>query len=495
MVVVGGGITGLVAAYRLARLAAAERTFGVTLVEATEHLGGKLRTSVFMGHDVDEGADAFLRRDPAALELADELGLGERLVAPAQSTALIVRRRRKPRSAQRLALVPLGSSHVLGVPTGLWSLARSGLVGPLAVARAGLDLLMPDNWKGTDESVGAMVRRRLGHGVADGLVGPLLGGINAGDIDQMDAEAVAPQLARLGRRGGSLMRAARDHVADATRLAASGSASGAAGHTASGATPPPVFASFDGGMSVLVDRLTDALKRAAVELRTGAAVERLTAVSGTQVGWRVTLDDGSHADADAVVLATPAHQAAPMLADVDAEVARSLADVAFASVAIVTLGYSRSDVKATLNAAGALVPRQLGLLTTAASFGSSKWPHWADAERVVIRASVGRVDDRRFCDLDDDELVERVAGEVGGLLEIDQQPLSKRVSRWADSLPQYTTGHTTRVRQLRAQLTAGAPGLVLAGASYDGIGIPACVSSGNRAAQAVADHLAHLPVS
>ncbi len=491
VVVVGGGIAGLVAAYRLARHADTVQPLEVTLLEASARLGGKLATTPFMDHDVDEGADAFLRRDPAALSLAQELGLGDRLVSPATGIALIARRRRRRLwrrrdvGAGRLALRPLPSEHVLGVPASYVGLARSGLVGPLGVARAGLDLLMPDNWKGVDEPVGAIVRRRLGGGVADGVVGPLLGGINAGDIDQMEAAAVAPPLAAIARRGGSLMRAAKDHLTEAAASRAS-------------SEPPPVFASFDGGMGVLVGRLADVLASepvasGTVNVRVNVAVHAVSANAHPR--WRVSLDDGTHLDADAVVLATPAHQTAKVLRGVAPNVARGLAEVPFASVAIITLGYERASVGARLEAAGALVPRHLGLLMTACSFGSSKWPHWASEDHVVVRASVGRVGDTRLLDLDDDELVDRVASEVSELLLIDGPPLASRVSRWADSMPQYTTGHIGRVRQLRAELAAGAPGLLLAGASYDGLGIPACVRQGTEAAQAAVDHLAHLTVA
>lgn len=503
VVVVGGGITGLTAAYRLAQYAAPAGGVDVTLVEASSQLGGKLLTTPFLGHDVDEGADAFLRRDPAALELADELGLSERLVTPAAGTALIVRsRRRKFGHARRLTMVPLPSQHVLGVPVGVMSLARSGVVGPLGLVRATLDLVMPDNWTGTDEPVGSLIRRRLGDGVADGLVGPLLGGINAGDIDQMETTAVAPPLAKLARRGGSLMRAAKDHLAE-TASSVSG-----------GAPQAPIFASFDGGMGVLVDRLVEALTSASgtsapgtsapVTVRTATAVRDVVRVAPETARdglapdaarrWRVALDDGAHLDADAVVLTAPAHQTSRMLGGIAPTVARGLAGVPFASVAIVTLGYERASVGVPLDAAGALVPRQLGLLTTACSFGSSKWPHWADADTEVFRASVGRDTDRRWRDLDDDELVRKVSDELSRLLNIDGPPLGTRVSRWANSMPQYTTGHTARVRQLRAELAASAPGLVLAGASYEGLGVPACVRQGTEAARAALGHLA-LPAS
>jgi oxygen-dependent protoporphyrinogen oxidase len=443
--VVGGGIAGLSAAYELVRLGR-----DVVLLEAGDRLGGKIRTTPFAGRMVDEGPDAFLARVPWAVELCKELGLSDDLVSPATGSALVW---------AKGALRPIPEGVVLGVPTGIPALARSGLLSPAGLLRAGLDLVLPRRGELDSDSVGTLVRRRMGAEVLELLVDPLLGGINAGDADRLSLAASAPQLADAARRSRSLVLGLRG---------------------APKAAPGPVFYAHPGGMERLVDALVAHLGPA--DVRLGAAVEAIVPTDRRGGGAAYRLEPAG-VDADGVVVAVPAPAAATMLADAAPDAAALLRGIEYASVALVTLAFPSSAVARPLEVSGYLVPRREGRLTTAVSWASSKWAHLG-GDQVVVRASAGRFGDRRAMDLDDGALVAAVLDELAEATGVEGPPAEVRVSRWSDSFPQYTPGHLDRVDRLERSVAARLPGVRLAGAAYRGVGIPACVRAGREAARA-----------
>ena len=460
-VVIGGGISGMTAAYRLA---ASDTPLDITLLERGPRLGGKIKTTRFAGADIDEAADAFLTRVPWAIELCTELGLDDRFISPAAGNAYLVSRGK---------LRPIPDKTVLGVPTSLRALMASRVVSPLAMARAGLDLVKPDNWPGEDESVAELVSRRLGPEIAERLVDPLVSGIMASDTRNLSAQIVTPQLAEAARKNRSLIKALRSQRAAA----------------AANAPNQPVFYSFEGGIGVLVDRLARALQDVDIRLSTAA-----NSLDRSEDGGYVVQTDGGPIEADVVVLATPA-RAAAQLAGPHAPVADAvLGSVEYASVSLVAIAMDASSVSHPLDGSGFLVPHAEQMLMTACSWGHRKWPHWnPDGDKVIFRVSAGRFGDDRAMHLDDDELVETLLGELAGLLDIDGTVLEWRVSRWPDSFPQYPPGHSAEVTRAEADLAKHLPGVVLCGASYRGVGIPACIRSGNEAAAHAIDHLATLP--
>jgi len=450
--VVGGGIAGLAAAWQARQLRPDAR---VVVLEQSGQVGGKLRASEVGGVVVDEGADSMLRRVPDALRLAREVGLGSELSSPRTGAASVW---------TRGALRPLPAGTVLGVPADLASLARSGVLTTRGLHRVPLDLVLPGVPVRDDVAVGALVARRLGREVVDRLVDPLLGGVYAGRADDLSLHATLPQLAGPASRSRSLLLAA---------LAA---------RPESGAAAGPVFAGLPGGLG----RLPGAVAAASgAQVRLGVTVHGLRR---TQQGWRLLT--GSAADpgevrADVVVLAVPAAPAARLLRDVAPQAAHDVGGTDYASVGIVTLVL---DGPAPGTGSGYLVPAVEGRTTKAVTFTSRKWRHFEPAP-AVVRASVGRAGEATVLQRDDAELVEAVRAELVAALGPLPPVLGSRVTRWGGGLPQYAVGHLDRVARVRGALEPLA-GLAVAGAAYDGVGVPACVASGRSAARAA---LAALP--
>lgn len=439
--VIGAGITGLAAAWELERAG-----HEAVVHEAADRIGGKLRSSAVpgLGFALDEGADAFLARVPDALELCAELGIDE-LVHPATGSAWVW---------ANDALHPLPKAQLLGVPTDLDELAGGGLLSPAGLARARADLDSDAPPVTQDLSVGALVRSRLGDEVCDHLVEPLLGGINGGEADGLSVEACAPQIWAVAGRGGSLVRAAAEVKAATTPSDA------------------PVFATPAEGMAVLPRRLADAL---GAEVRTGLTPPPVETGPGTVRVAGETFDG--------VVIATPADAAAPLLTLVAPEAADVLAATEFASVVMVTVVAERAAVDHPLEGSGVVVARDSDLSITACSFGSSKWAHWDDGEHAVFRISLGHDGDPAdWCARDDDLLTATALTDLQRILGTAVSPVGVRVGRWARSFPQYRPGHLSRVADVRDTL-AGAGPIALAGMSYDGIGVPACIRSGRTAAR------------
>jgi oxygen-dependent protoporphyrinogen oxidase len=467
--VVGGGIAGLSAAWALSSAIPAVH---VVVLESDERLGGKLHTGAIGGRAVDLGPDAFLARRPEAVALCRELGLGDELISPGSRTAYVWARGR---------LRPLPGGLALGVPTRLGPLARSGIVSPLGLGRAAVDLLgMPPRRRaaahaGADRAVADITRRRLGREVTELLVDPLIGGIHAGDTTQMSAAAVFPSLLDAAARGGSLMRALRGAAPPVT-----------SGHTEAGHGAPPVFLTVRGGLSRLIDALADALGARGVELRVRSPVTHIelrNPAGGEGSRWALRTPRGTIA-ADAVVVATAAGAAAALLGPVDHSVAAMLGAIDYSDVTVVTLQVPEEGVGRPLDGTGFLVPSRAGCLITACTWLTSKWPELKRPGDVVLRASIGRFGDDRAAPLSDLDIVRRVLDELGPMLDLRSPPTQAVVTRWAEAFPQYAVGHVERVAAIEAAV-ARLPRLALAGAAFHGVGIPACIASGRQAAGTV----------
>ncbi|MCF4140943.1 protoporphyrinogen oxidase [Streptomyces sp. Tue 6430] len=449
VVVVGAGIAGLAAAHRLL-----ERGARVTVLEASERVGGKLLPGEIAGVRVDLGAESMLARRPEAVTLAREAGLGERLQPPATATASVW---------TRGALRPMPKGHVMGVPGTAAALA--GLLSDEGLARIARDADLPRTEIGEDVAVGEYVAARLGREVVDRLVEPLLGGVYAGDAYRISMRSAVPQLFEAARTHRSLTEAVRDIQAKA------------AAHQQTG----PVFLGIEGGVGSLPLAVA-----ASVEARGGEILTR-TPVSALRRdpagGWRVTAGDRV-LHADGVVVAVPAPAAATLLAAESPGAAAELRTVEYASMALVTLAFRRSEAVLP-DGSGFLVPPVDGRTVKASTFASRKWGWIADEDPdvTVLRTSVGRYGETEILERSDAGLVDVSRHDLKAAVGLDATPLETRVTRWTDGLPQYPVGHHARVARVREHL-AGLPGLAVCGAAYDGVGIPACIASAYAAADA-----------
>lgn len=442
--VIGGGITGAAAAFEAT--ASAE---SVTLFEADDRVGGKMASTPFAGvAHVDAAADAFLARVPDAVALAAEVGLGDELVHPEKVGAAVW--------YDRMHDIPEGL--VLGVPGNPLALARSGLLTWRGKARAALEPFLPRTSLAPD-SIGAFVRARFGDEVHERLVDALVGSIYAADTDRFSLAEI-PQLAALGTHRSLLLGARKIAAKNA------GTAS---------ATAAPIFATPSGGMPRLTEATVEAARGrgAVVRLGTPATVD----ADGPR--WRVA-DEVF----DAVVVAAPPRTLADTLPQIDlGDVAASASS---ADVVMVTLHVGAGEWPDRFaGRSGYLVPKPVQRDVTAVSFGSQKWAHWAPpGGGQILRVSVGR-DGAPALHLSDDEIVERVLADLHRHLGVAFSPLDVRITRWPAAFAQYRPHHRAWVDDLRRRLPAG---VVVAGAGYDGIGIPACIRSGRTNAEHAARH-------
>lgn len=446
--VVGGGVTGLVAARELDRAGA-----DVVLFEAAPDAGGKIATKTLENVAVEAGPDSFLVRDPWPLELCRSIGLGNDLIKPAVFGGLVWSRGR---------LHPLPRGLVLGIPTLPVKMARGGLLSVRGALRGAGDLFNSHPLRGKDVSIGALVRHRLGDEVLERIVDPLLAGTRAGDADEMSLAAAAPELDTIARRHRSLVLGLRAWKPERPQT--------------------PVFMAPVGGMTRLVQALKTELLHA--DVRLGSPVESVER-DGTR--FRVVAGAGE-VTADAVVLAAPAHVTAKQVARLDAGAAGAIASIPYASVAVVALAYPATAGAPPRNGSGMLVPRAEARTVAACTWYSTKWPASALPDGFLLRAVVGRSGRHPALDLGDDELVARVHEDLARMLGLKEPPRSHLVTRWDDALPQYTVGHLDRVTGAELALAQKGPAF-LAGAGYRGSGIPDCIRQAKDAAAAAVNAL------
>jgi oxygen-dependent protoporphyrinogen oxidase len=468
VVVVGGGITGLAAAHALTH---AERPVDVTLLERDTRLGGRVFTERRDGFILDAGADSWLASKPAATKLAKAVGLESDLIGT-------VEQNRRVYVLWQGKLYPLPEGVVLGVPTEVLPMIRTGLFTWRAKVRMGLEPLVPRRvFEGDDdETIADFISRRLGQEATERLASPLLGGIYAGDARELSVRATLPQFVQAEQEHGSLVRAMR-----AQRRAASH------GRSASSA-----FLSLRSGMGSLVDAVASSLPPGVVEK--GAAVKCIRPLEGDARGrWAVERETGSTVFADDVVLAVPAFAAARFLSEVDAGLAAQLDAIPFASTAAVALAFRKEDIGRPLDATGyicararsgsngneAVVPPAL-----AATWISSKWEGRAPADRVLLRVFLGGAGREGVLDQDDDALVRIAREELSSRVGARGEPLLSRVYRFSRGSPQPVLGHLARVRLIRERAAQWA-GLHLGGAGYESVGVPACVEQGQRMAASI----------
>ena len=473
VVVIGAGIAGLAAAWELTGGAdgPGDEAPRVEIVEAGR-IGGTLAVTSFAGRMIDLGADGFLARRPEATTLANELGLHEQLEAVASSGASIW---------LRGALQELPTGLVLGVPTSSAMVRSVRGLSWRARAQARRDELLPKRMSiGDDVTIGEILRTKLGDELTYQLIEPMIGGIQAGRVDDLSATSVFPTLMDAARKGGSLMKA----------LASMGPAT--PGPSSPTAAVGPLFYSLLGGVGSLATELTSQLRSRGVVVRTGSAVTALRRSPSGGYPWEVDTTNTT-TPANAIVVATPASVTAELTGRFDPSLA-ALSRIRYASAAVVTFSVDRSRVHLPAHGTGVLVPLgtpwsgEGSMMVTAITLLDRKWPHLASESGVLLRAHVGRSDDDRWMVLDDDELVKRVAAELAVLLGRFDGPDEALVQRWPSGLAQYVVGHERLVAAAKA--AASTMQLALAGSAYDGVGLPASIGSGRQAGRTILASLA-----
>ncbi|MGC1400392.1 protoporphyrinogen oxidase [Candidatus Binatus sp.] len=458
---IGGGIAGLAAAYRLRELAAArEFPLDVQLLERSARCGGALETIRRDGFVIETGADSFLSEKVAAAELAQRLGLGAELIP----TREIYRKTCVVR-AGRLVEIPAGFS--LLAPAHLGPVLRSPLFSPLGKLRIALEPYIAARTSDDDESLDSFVTRRLGREVLERVAQALAGGIYTADPNRLSMQATMPRFVEMERAHGSVVKGMR--AAEQLRASKSSDVSGARWS---------MFLSFRNGMATLPEILV---------ARLGAAIRKGSDVVGMSRNgdaWRLALAGGESIDADAVICAAPAYAAARIVATIAPAAAKMLGEISYASSATVNLTYRESDFDGPPRAFGFVVPASERRRIIAGSFSSFKFEGRSPAGAILARAFVGGEMSRDMMSLSDDEMVAAVRDEFRELLGVSVAPGFTEVRRWPDSMPQYEVGHLARVAEIE-HATAEIPAFAIAGAAYRGVGIPDCIRSGEDAADAI----------
>jgi oxygen-dependent protoporphyrinogen oxidase len=474
--IIGGGITGLAAGFRLRELAAAhELPIEVAIFERGTRVGGALETIRRDGFIMETGADSFLSEKPAAAKLAERLGIASELINTQEQfrKTFVVR-------DGRLVEIPEGFS--LLAPTWFGPLLKSPLFSSVGKLRMMMETIIPRRRSTDDESLGAFVRRRLGREVLTRIAQPLAGGIYTADPEMLSVRATMPRFVEMERRYGSVIRGLR--AAARTRTAESRGTSGARWS---------LFLGFKNGIATIVDALASRLEGT---IRYGIEVIAITRRSEAEgVGdtidaadhaprWRLKFSDGATFDADAVVCAAPAFAIAPRLESVEPEIARMLSGIKYASAATVNMAFRAKDFPKPPSAFGFVVPVVEDRRIIAGSFSSLKFAGRAPDEMILARVFLGGALQTEIMKLSDTEMVAAAREEFSSLLGVTAEPILTCVRRWPNSMPQYAVGHLERVAEIECAVE-GVNGLTLAGAYLRGVGIPDCIASGERAAETI----------
>jgi len=455
--IIGGGISGLAAAFALEE----HRRAGAieyTVYESSSQLGGVLRTEHVQGCVVEAGPDSFISEKPWAADLCRSLGLGDQLIGSNDAdrkTYILVRGR----------LIPMPDGLMFMVPTKILPTAFSPLFSWSTKLRMVRELLHPPRAADADESVASLVERHYGAEMVDRLADPLLSGVYGREAASLSVRAVLPRFAEMERVHGSLGRA---------MLAARQKMLRPANEPA-----PSLFTSLKNGMQQLVESLVPRLNQ--TSLLTNAPVQSIQ--RDAEGGWTV-LAGSKCADFDAVILAVPTHAAAKLLSNCSPELAVELAAIQYSSSITVGLGYDRSVRQSLPPGFGFLVPRSEGKQLMAATFVHNKFPHRAPEDRALLRCFFAGSHSEKMLQQTDDAIIAVVRKELQQILGLRAAPLFARVYKWKSAMAQYGVGHLERldrIERLRRQL----PGLALAGNGYPGIGVPDCVRTGQEAANQV----------
>ena len=469
VVIIGGGIAGLAAAWSL-REHRSNEPFEIVLIERNDRFGGNIRTERSNGFLIEGGPDCFISEKPWAMELIKRLGLIDKLLPTNDKN-----RKTFVLSGGKLHVLPEGV--ILMIPTKILPLATSSLISWPGKIRMAMELFIPKKKDSSDESLGEFVRRRLGKEALDKIAEPLVAGVHAGDPETMSVRASFPKFVQLEEESGSLIKGMVRKMASMRK--AKKPAAGAPGGQKPRIT---MFMTLRDGLSELIETLTTRLsKMDRTSLRAGAPVNSIEKKDGR---YSVTLEGGEKIDADALVVAAPAWAASNLLNGVDPALCEKLRTIPYVSTATVSIAFRKKEVKHPLNGFGFVVPKVEKRRIMAATWTSVKFSHRAPDDSVLIRCFVGGSKNAELVDLDDAGMVTMVREELRDIMGIDAEPVLTRVFRWRKSMPQYTIGHDERVKWIDERV-GESRGLYLTGSAYHGIGISDSIRYGEVVAKKI----------
>jgi oxygen-dependent protoporphyrinogen oxidase len=455
--IIGGGITGLSAAYYLQKLIREHQLpYQIKLIEASGKLGGKIQTVKRDGFIIERGPDSFLARKEPAVRLAESLGLTDELVRNQTGQAYI-------HVEDTLHKMPKGS--YMGVPTSHAALRENSLLSEEGKKRAEADFRLPPGKLEGDQSLGQFFRRRFGDELVENVLEPLLSGIYSGDIDQMSLFATFPDFYELEQQYGSLIKGLGQTLPN--RSSQTGKTQGQ-------------FYAFKDGLDTIVKTLAEELGEDVISRN--RKVDKITFENG-----KYTIQAGETMEADAVIVTT-SHQQLPKLFPEQAYF-RTFEEVPSTSVANVALAFNESAIDEKLEGTGFVVSRNSDLRITACTWTHQKWEHTTPEGKALLRAYVGKPSDQEVVDLSDEEIVEIVLNDLKKIMDIKEAPEFSVVTKWKKARPQYTVGHNERVKMVRKKIADSLPGTFIAGSSYEGVGIPACIHQGEQMAERVVEFL------
>jgi protoporphyrinogen/coproporphyrinogen III oxidase len=462
VIIIGGGITGLTAAYYLQKQAAQQNLpIEVKLVEASHRIGGKLQTVVKDGYIIERGPDCFVARKQSATRLAKEVGVGDKIVGNSSGQTYIL-------VGEKLS--PLPSGAVMGIPTEVAPFMKTGLFSFPGKMRAAFDLIIPRSKQLEDQSLGHFFRRRLGNEVVENLIEPLLSGIYACDIDQLSLMSTFPQFYQLEQKYRSLILGIRKRPPVSPKP------------TSHPSKKSSMFLTISTGLQSFAEAIE--VKLEPLTVLKGHRIETLKKYGDT---YELELNNGAKLTADSVIVTVPHYTAASIFSDYD--FFNELKAMSSTSVANVVLAFSEEAIEGDIDGSGFLVSRNSDYAITACTWTNKKWPHTTPKGKVLLRCYVGKPGDEAVVDLSDDDIVKIAMEDLTKTMNIKSEPEFSVVTRWKDSLPQYTVGHQKRVEDLKSRVAKELPGVFLAGSSYEGIGVHDCIDQGEVAVAKVLQYL------
>ncbi|MGD6817750.1 protoporphyrinogen oxidase [Metabacillus sp. 113a] len=461
IVILGGGLTGLSAAYYLQKeLAARSEKAEITLIEASPRLGGKIKTVRKDGYVIERGPDSFLERKSSAPELVKDLGLESQLVNNAVGRSYVL---------LKDGLHPIPRGAVMGIPTQVKPFVTSGLFSLTGKLRAAGDFILPKGEQQNDQSLGRFFRRRLGDEVVENLIEPLLSGIYAGDIDKLSLMSTFPQFYETEQEHRSLILGMKKSVPGTSQK-----------HDPS--RKKGIFQTLTGGLETLIEALEESLT--GVRVLKGTRVNAIKKQSnGT---YEIGLSSGLQVEADSVIMALPHTAAGSLLEDSEFDYFRQMPSTSVATVALI---FSKENVSMTKEGTGFVISRNGGYSITACTWTNKKWPHTAPDDKVILRAYVGKAGEETIVDQSDEQLAAIVMEDLKKTMAISGKPEDYVVSRWKQSMPQYNVGHRENMERISHYTSQTYPGLYLAGASFGGVGLPDCIDQGKAAVKKTMEYL------